>query len=497
MAEKVYLAVDLGASGGRVFAGLFDGQSLRLQELHRFEHSAIAMADGLYWNLLHLWQQIGNGLRVAAGEFGSRVRSVGVDTWGVDFALLGRGDVLLENPHSYRDPRATGVMDRAAQRVSRAEIFGHTGVQFLGINTLDQLLAMREQNSPLLDVAETFLMMPDLFHWLLTGQKSNEFTNATTTQMFDPARHGWATAMLEKLGLPTTMFPPLVEPGTRLGPLRKQVARDVGLAGVEVVAPATHDTASAVLAVPASPQAGAIDWCYISSGTWSLMGVEMPQPVLTPACLAHNFTNEGGVGRTIRLLKNITGLWLVQECRRVWVQAGREYHWETLSKLAGEAKPYASFIDPDAAQFQAPCDMPEMIRTYCRETKQLVPSEDGAIIRTCLDSIAMRYRQVLIALEELTGHAINTIHIVGGGAHNRELCQTTVDVCRRAAVAGPVEATVIGNVLMQAIADGQLGSIAEARELARRSFPVERYEPRGEPADAAFARFVDVTKRQA
>ncbi|HEX3871961.1 MAG TPA: rhamnulokinase family protein [Pirellulales bacterium] len=490
MAEKAYLAVDLGASGGRVFAGIFDGQRLRLEPCHRFEHSATLAGGLLQWDLLALWRHVTDGLRAARNILGTSIRSVGVDTWGVDFALLGRGDVLLGNPVSYRDRRTEGVMDRVLNDVGREAVFNATGVQFMPINTLYQLVAMRQQNSPLLDVAETFLMMPDVINWLLTGHKCNEFTNATTTQCFDPRAHAWATDLLETLRVPTHLFAPLVEPGTVLGGMRAEVASETGLHGVNVVAPGTHDTASAVLAVPTSSNSRRPDWCYISSGTWSLMGVELPEPVISDPCLRLNFTNEGGVGNTIRLLKNITGLWLVQECRRVWEQAGRKYTWETLSGMVAEAEPLTAFVAPDAPQFQAPCDMPEVVRAFCKSTNQRVPSDDAAVTRVCLDSLALRCRYVLGALEELIGNRLDTVHIVGGGTQNRLLCQATADACQRPVQAGPVEATVIGNVLVQAIADGELASIAEARELVRRSFPVESYEPRDAHRwNDAFSRF--------
>lgn len=492
MTEQVYLAVDLGASGGRVFAGRFDGTRLTLDELHRFEHGGIFAGGTLFWDLLGLWREINVGLRIAAARYGRAIRSVGVDTWGVDFALLGRGDTLLGNPVCYRDRRTTGVMERTFDRVPRAEIFRATGLQFMGINTLYQLLALQEQRSPWLDAAESFLMMPDLFHWLLSGAKAVEATNASTTQMFDPVRRTWAVELLERLGLPTHIFGPVIAPGTRLGRLRADVAEATGLVDVDVVAPGTHDTASAVVAVPAAggPAAMRPDWCYISSGTWSLMGVETAEPVLTDKCLGWNFTNEGGVGGTVRLLKNITGLWLVQECRRVWSAAGDQQTWETLAAAAAQARPLQSLIDPDAAEFQVPGDMPAAIRAFCRSTGQPEPVDHGAVIRCCLESLALRYRYVHGALEDLTGGPINTIHIVGGGTQNKFLSQAAADASGRRVVAGPVEATVLGNVIVQAITAGTIGSIAEGRDVVRRSFPVDEFQPRNTADwDAALTRF--------
>ena len=334
-------------------------------------------------------------------------------------------------------------------------------------------------------------MMPDVFHWLLTGQKSNELTNATTTQFFDPRRATWARELLASFDLPVRIVDDVTPPGTNLGPLLPRVVEATGLAGASVVLPGTHDTASAVAAVPnTSSPAERPDWCYISSGTWSLMGVEVPRPVINEQCLTLNFTNEGGVGGTTRLLKNIAGLWLVQECRRVWNLGGADYRWDDLNQLASAAQPLRWLVDPDDPAFLAPANMPEAIRDYCLRTGQGTPSDDGAIIRCALESLALRYRLVLSWLEQLIGGRIETIHVVGGGAHNRQLCQATADACQRRVLAGPVEATAIGNLLMQAIAAGDVGSIGQARDVVRGSFAPEPYEPTNAAAwDGAFERF--------
>ena len=492
MAERIYVAIDLGASSGRHVAGRFDGRRLQLEEIHRFDNGPVVVGESLHWDLLYLWSEVLRGLRAARQKFGSEIASVGVDTWGVDFGLLGRGDVLLGNPYHYRDPRTNGVMERAFELVGRENIFRHTGLQFMQFNTLYQLLAMKWGRSPLLEIAETFLMMPDLFHWLMTGVKTNEFTNATTTQFFNPITHDWARELLAEFELPTHILLPISEPGSRIGRLRPQVARELGLPDTEVILPGTHDTASAVMAVPAASKPGEQpDWCYISLGTWALMGVEVPQPVVTDEVLAFNFTNEGGVGGTIRLLKNITGLWLVQECRRIWNLAGRNWGWEELNRLSAAAKPLVSFIDPDSPEFLAPQDMPEAIRQYCQRTGQPVPSDEGAILRCALESIAMKFRFVFERCEKLVGRRIEVIHIVGGGTQNRQLCQAAADACGRPVLAGPIEATAIGNLMMQAVAWGDVGSIAEAREVIRNSFPVDRYEPQNQAAwEEAYARFL-------
>ncbi len=490
-AERVYLAVDMGASSGRVVAGLFDGQRIRLEDVHRFSNGGIAANGRLYWDALALWGHLQDGLRKAASTYADRVVSVGVDTWGVDYGLLGPGDELLGNPRHYRDPRTRGQLEKAWGVVSREEIFGLTGLQFMELNTLYQLLAMKEENPGLLDMAESFLMMPDLFHWWLTGTKANEFTNATTTQFCGATSRQWCTELLDRFGVPTRMLEELVHPGTDLGPLRASVAEATGLTQVRVVVPGTHDTASAVMAVPASSQPGVRpDWCYISSGTWSLMGAEIAAPVLSDRCRELNFTNEGGVGGTARLLKNIAGLWLLQECQRAWAEQGTSRTWDEIVQLAADAPPLASLIDPDRGEFVAPQDMPAAIRQACRQTDEAVPESDGAVLRCALESLAMRYRMVLDWTEELVGGAIDHVHVVGGGTQNRLLCQMTADACQRVVLAGPVEATAIGNLMVQVLADKQVASVAEAREVVRKSFSVEQYEPQNAaPWDEAHERF--------
>ena len=491
-----YLAVDLGASSGRLVLGRLDGARLELEEVHRFPNGPVRVGDALYWDFLGQWQQVLVGLAAAGEHSGGTLRSVGVDTWGVDFGLVGRGDELLGLPRHYRDPRTDGILERAFRRVPRQTIFAATGVQFMQFNTLYQLLAMQEAGSPLLEAADTLLLMPDLFHWLLTGEKSNERTNASTTQFYDPQRGSWSTALLDAFDLPRGLLGTLIEPGTLLGPLRSHVAVQAGLTDVKVVAPATHDTGSAVVAVPAAAPAARPDWCFISSGTWSLMGAELTAPVVNERCLELNFTNEAGIAGTTRLLKNIAGLWLVQECQRVWSQQGRPRSWDELTALADRAPPLTAFVDPDDPRFLAPRDMPAAIRSYCRDTQQSVPESEGAVIRCAIESIALKSRRVLDWLEQLVGVRFRAIHIVGGGTQNRPLCQATAEACRRPVVAGPVEATATGNVLVQAMADGTIGSLAEAREVVARSFPVARYEPQAaDPWDAAYERFLALCGR--
>lgn len=494
MAQKAYLAVDMGASSGRHVLGLFDGDRLQLEEVYRFENGPVEVNGRLYWDLLGQWAHVRKGMWAAGSKRGEQITSVGVDTWGVDFGLLGRGDELLGNPYNYRDSRTNGMMEKAFGIVSREDIFRHTGLQFMQLNSLYQLLAMKLSGSPLLDVAETLLMVPDLFHWMLTGVKCNEMTEASTSQFFDPIKGDWAIELLDRFSLPTRILGKIVQPGTTLGPLRSNLAAETGLGSAQVVLPGSHDTASAVMAVPAQSRPGEQpDWCYISLGSWALLGIESPKPVVNDAVLKLNFTNEGGVGGTTRLLKNITGLWLVQECRRVWNLAGENLDWEDLNRLSAEAKPLQAFINPDASDFMAPGNMPETIRAFCQKTGQSAPNDRGGVLRCALESIAMKFRHVLEMCEQLSGRRIETIHIVGGGTKNHQLCQFAADACGRRVVAGPVEATAIGNLMMQAVAAGDVGSIAEAREVIRRSFQVDEYTPQNTAAwDDAYEKFLKI-----
>lgn len=469
---RKFLAFDLGAESGRGILGLFDGSRLALEVVHRFPNGGVRTLDTLHWDVLRQYQEMLTTLRHCAGKVGG-VDAVGIDTWGVDFALLGRDGTLLGNPRHYRDPHTEGVMEAAFARVSRAEIFRQTGIQFMRFNSLFQLLALQRDGSPLLDAARHLLFMPDLFHYFFTGLKVNELTDASTSQMLDPASCTWAAGLVQAFGLPTGMLGTLVKPGTVLGPLRATVAADTGVTPMPVVATATHDTASAVAAVPAR---GA-GWAYISSGTWSLMGVELPSPRVGEAALAANFTNEIGFGGTVRFLKNIMGLWLVQECRRAWERAGQTFSYDELMRQAAAAPGFGSVVDPDHDGFILPASMPQALADFCRHSGQPAPNEVGATVRCALESLALRYRWTLEKLEELTGQKLTVIHIVGGGCQNELLCQLTADCCGREVLAGPVEATAIGNVLVQAIGLGALGSLADAREVVRRSFEVKPYQP--------------------
>ena len=483
MARSVALAIDLGASGGRIVSGSFDGRLLELDEIHRFDNGPISMGGQLVWDLVRLWQEVLVGLRAAAGRHGQAVSSVGVDTWGVDFSFVTADDALLANPVCYRDARTHGMLAAADAIVPRDQIFAATGLQFMEINSLCQLLALKKQHPSLLKAADRFLMIPDLVHWLLSGVRSNERTNASTSQCFDPRQRNWAFDMLDQFGLPRHLFGPIVEPGTDLGPLRPEVAAETGLLGVRVVVPGTHDTASAVAAVPAlEPPCARPDWCYVSLGTWALVGAELDRPLVTPECHSRNFTNEGGVGGTTRLLKNVCGLWLVQQCRASWQRAGKEWSWEQLTALAAEAPPLVTLVDPNHPSLVAPADMPEAIRGLARATGQPVPETTAAVVRTALESVAAAIRKTLEELDQLVGRRVSRVHVVGGGVKNTMLCQMIADATNRPVVAGPVEATAIGNLLVQLVARDGAVDLRTVRSVVRDSFELHRYEPRNPAA---------------
>jgi rhamnulokinase len=483
-----FLAVDLGAASGRVMLGRWDGERFALQELHRFVNEPVQVLAQMHWDVLQLWSEIKAGLARYAALSDTPLAGIGVDTWGVDFALLDRAGHLIGNPVTYRDSRTDGMIDRVFERVPRRQVFGQTGIQVMPINTLYQLMSM--VGDPQLDSAETLLLMPDLFHYWLTGAKAVEYTNATTTQMLDCRARRWATELLAQLSIPSHFLPATVAPGTILGSVLPSLLSETGLRGaVPVIAPGSHDTASAVAAIPGLDAHSA----YISSGTWSLVGVEVEQPILSDAALELNITNEGGVANTIRLLKNVAGLWLVQESQRQWQREGTTYSWEQLLTLAGQSEPFHSLIDPDAIEFLHAGDMPARIGAFCQRSGQPAPASVGALVRCCLESLALKYRWTIDALERVAGMRIQTIRVVGGGSQNRLLCQFTADACQRMVVTGPVEATALGNVMIQAIAAGQLPDIAAGRRAIAASISQQTFEP-GPPEawQAAFARFVQL-----
>lgn len=476
MSQQVYLGVDLGAESGRVMAGLWDGKKMKLEELHRFPNGGVAFADSLRWNTLGQWNEIQIGLAAAAKKFGKSVVSVGVDTWGVDFALLSKSGELLGLPFHYRDARTRGILPKAFARVPREEIFAATGLQFMELNTLYQLIALQKSSPELLAAAETLLLIPDFLHFCLSGARVSEFTIATTSQCVNPKKRAWATDLLQKFGLPTKIFPDIVPPGTRVGQLRPGLAERTGLGPISVVVPAAHDTGSAVAGVP-TRNTGKPNWAYLSSGTWSLLGVEVQDALLSPRVLELNVTNEGGVDGTYRLLKNIMGLWLAQQCRRAFVEKGKEYSYDQLVQMASQAPAFRSLINPDDDRFLNPPDMPAAIQDFCRETGQPVPETEGQFMRCVFESLALTYAAVLEGLEELTGTKIEMIHVVGGGSRNKVLNPFTASACGRPVICGPVEATVFGNVLVQARSHGEIGTLADIRAAVRESSEVTQYDP--------------------
>ena len=463
--------------------GRFDGGRVDLQEVHRFPNVAVRTIGRLQWDALRIFAEITEGLGRARVAAGGRVESVGVDSWGIDFGLLDAAGGLLGDPYSYRDERRGAMMARAEERMPREEIYAATGVQFMPINSLYALLAY--EGSGVLDVAARLLFVPDLMSYWLSGERACEETIASTSQLWDPSETTWAWPVIEGMGLPGRLFGPLVPPGTELGPLLGEVAEEAGLPGaVPVTAVAAHDTASAVAAVPAQDD----DFAYVSSGTWSLVGLELPRPVMSAAALDANLTNEWGFGRRVRLLRNVMGLWLVQQCRRTWAREGTERSYGELVALAEAAPPGGPLVDPDLPDFLAPGDMPTRIRRACQATGQPVPQSPGEVVRCVLESLACKYRKVLDGVEAAAGRRASTIHIVGGGSRNPLLCQLTADFTERPVVAGPVEATALGNVLVQAYARGRVGSLEEIREVVRASSQVRRYEPAG-PPDDTWSRF--------
>jgi rhamnulokinase len=481
-------AVDLGAQSGRVAVGRLDGERIGVTEVHRFPNVPVRTGETLNWDVLRLYGDVLDGLRAAGREAG-RADSVAVDAWGVDFGLVDRDGRLLQNPVHYRDARRARAMAAVLEEIPARELYERTGIQLMPINTVFELGAMAADGDAVLRAADTLLLVPDLFHHWLCGARSSELTNATTTQCFDPRTRTWATDLLERLGVPPEILPEVVPPGTRLGRLGKDVGEDTTLGGAEVVAAATHDTGSAVAAVPLRGPTSA----YVSAGTWSLVGVEVQEPVITDAAFAANLTNEGGVDGTFRLLRNVTGLWLVHECRRAWALQGRELSFDHLVALAEEAPPMTSFIEPNDPAFADPGDMPARVRAFCARTGQTEPSEPGAVVRCILESLALKHAQTIDLLAEATGTAPGEVHVVGGGARNELLCRWTADAAGLPVHCGPEEATLLGNMIVQAMALGEISSLAEGREIVAASVARPTYEPRAAAAwQQARARFEEV-----
>ena len=481
-------AVDLGAQSGRVALGVFDGDRLSVDEVHRFPNVPVRARGTLYWDVLRLYEDVLDGL-TAAGSKGTSIDSVGVDTWGVDFGLLDRDGRLVQNPVHHRDGRTEGMLEALFAEVPAREVYERTGIQLMPINTLVQLYAAVCSDDRALEIAETLLLIPDLIHYWLSGVAACELTNATTTQCLDPRAQTWAVDLLERLGIPSGVFPEVVGPATPLGALLDEVAERTRLRGVVVVAPATHDTASAVAAVPFRHPSSV----YVSAGTWSLVGVELTAPLIDDRTFASNLTNEGGIGGTVRLLRNVNGLWLMHECQSAWASEGTVIDVPELVQMAEHASPFRSFIDPNDPVFLPPGGMPDRIRDYCTRTDQPVPDEPGAVVRCILESLALKFRHSVELLTSVTGISPPELHIVGGGSRNRLLCQWTADATGLLVLAGPEEATLVGNLMAQAMALGEISSLDEARDVVRSSFEPRLYEPSRQPEwEQAYARFEEI-----
>lgn len=501
--SKHYLAIDLGASSGRVMDARFDGKRITLEEVNRFENRVVHVYDGseqgrYQWDFLRLWDEIIAGLRKSSDRAG-QIASIGFDTWGVDYGLLGKSGRLIHQPTAYRDPKKNDLYMDVRAKLTDKKIYERTGIQFMPINTLYQLAVDAQDPDEPLQRAESLLMVPDLLAYWLTGAKANEHTFASTSQCYDASTCQWTEDLLSAIGVPTSIFERIVQPGDReaLGTLNKIVAEATRLpSSTRLSAVASHDTASAVVAVPMTDPTSC---AYISSGTWSLVGLELNQPVRTPEALAANFTNEAGIEGTTRFLKNCAGMWLIQECRRIWAEQGRQYSYAELASMAGDAPALVSLFDPDDPRFATPGDMPARIRQACRENNEPEPADEGALIRAILDSLALRYDQLIRTAGQLTGRTIKTLHIVGGGAANTVLNQITADATGLQVIAGPGEATALGNAIVQAIACGDIGSLSEGRAVIAASFESMRYEPSTDnagknPYAAARDRFASLGK---
>jgi sugar (pentulose or hexulose) kinase len=475
MAEiKKYIAVDLGAESGRVMLGSVSARKLILEEIHRFSNGPIEENGSLRWDFNKLLSEIKSGIAKAAKAAGTQVWGIGVDSWGVDFGLLDVDGKLIENPYHYRDSQTNGMREKAFEMISKRDIYENTGIQFMQLNSVYQLLAMRLNNSIALATATKLLFIADLVSYYLCGKIFAEYTLASTSQFMDMRTGKWSQEVLEKLSLPIGIMPRIVPPGTVVGQLSSRIGIELGCGSVPVLAIGSHDTASAVVAVPA---VGEANWAYLSSGTWSLMGVEVPGAIVNDKTFQYEFTNEGGVDNTIRLLKNIMGLWLMQECRRQWQREGMDLSYTELAALADKAEPFTRHIDVDDGRFLAPGDMTKRINDYLTETGQDPIDDKGLMIRTILESLVIKYRSVMEAIEDATGNTIETLHIVGGGIQNELLCQFTANALGKKVITGPIEATASGNVLMQARATGQIKSLEQAREIARNSFNLKEYQP--------------------
>jgi rhamnulokinase len=468
--SRPYLAFDLGAESGRAVLAHIHSGVITTEEVHRFANEPVEYAGALHWDVPRLWLELRKSL-LRLDEI--KLGGIGVDAWGVDYALLGDSGELLQNPYHYRDKRTDGVMEQVFEKVSKHEIYRETGIQFMQINTLYQLFAAKSRTPELLKAARMLLTIPDLFHYWLTGNAVCEYTNATTTQMVNPKTRSWSKSLLRKLELPCELPAEIVEPGSVVGTLSENLSGSSALRGTPVIAPASHDTGSAVAAVAARDGTA-----FLSSGTWSLVGTELDAPLISDESLKLNFTNEGGVCGTTRFLKNVMGLWMLQCCRKSWKSRAQVYEYRELMELAAHEPEFAHLINPDDESFLHPRNMPDAINQFCTRTQQMSPKTPGAYVRAVLESLAFKYRQVIADLEHLINRPIEQVRVIGGGSKNRLLNQFTADATGRRVLAGPAEATALGNIAMQLLATGGASSLSEVRAIVDRSFPTEVFEPR-------------------
>ena len=471
--EKQYIAVDLGAESGRVMLGTLSPEKLSLQEVFRFPNHPIEEKSCLKWDFGQLFSHIKTGIAKAIKQSDGAVSGIGVDSWGVDYGLLDGNNQLIENPYHYRDSRTNGIMEKAFSLMDKRDIYENSGIQFIQLNTIYQLLSMRLANSPTLAKAKKLIFIADLVSCYLCGRVYAEYTLASTSQLIDMRTGRWSKLIFDKLGLPMEIMPEIVKPGTIVGQLKPQICEELRSDPIKVIAVGSHDTADAVAAVPAKSRS----WAYISSGTWSLMGIETPQAIINDKSFDYSFTNEGGVENTIRFLNNIMGLWLLQECRRQWQREGIDLSYAELTAMAERAQPFVAHLDPDYGEFLTPGNMPEKINKYLAKTGQSKLDDKGQIARLILESLAFKYRCVMEAIEDVTKKPITVLHIVGGGIRNELLCQFAANATGKKVIAGPVEATACGNILMQAIACGQISSLAQGRRLISNSFQPKEYQP--------------------
>ncbi|MBU5591877.1 rhamnulokinase [Clostridium sp. MSJ-4] len=467
---KNVLAFDLGASSGRGILGSFDGNKIELKEIHRFTNTAIMKHNIMYWNLPQLFDEIKRGMKMGEAEGG--YDSIGIDTWGVDYGLIDKDGNLLDNPVHYRDTRTLGMIDEVAKDITKDKLYTLTGNQIMEINTLFQLYYEYLKKDKTISEATTMLMMPDLFNYLLTGVKRAEKSIASTTQIFDPYNKKWNDYIINKLGFNKDIFPQIISPGTEIGPIKEELIEELGINIKTVIAVCGHDTASAVVAVPSKKP-----FIFISCGTWSLLGTELKEPLINEKSMKYNLTNETGIDGTTRFLKNIKGLWLIQESKRHFEKEGRNYTYSDLEKIADKADAFTCFIDVDSDEFQMPGDMPLKIQDYAKRTGQYIPKSDGEIVRCIYESLAYKYRYTYEQISECTEEEYESIHMVGGGIKSKLLCQMTADALGLEVIAGPIEATAIGNIVVQLIAQGEIKNLQEGRDIVEKSFGTDKYIP--------------------